>query len=102
MLAGGNIRRLCERKFRLKSPYFLQKSPRPDQRTLTPGNCLFEGAHEHLVEAQSVGAETFNDRIGIYDIAFRLTHLLSPFGQDKPVRSALLVGFTYGHKAYVI
>src|SRR5271167_809074 len=50
--------------------------------TRLPGLHLLEGAHEHLVDAQSVGAIRPHDVVGVDDVASGLAHLLAVFAEN--------------------
>lgn len=41
-----------------------------------------QGAHEHLVEPQTIGAVGFDDIVGVDDVAARFRHFFAVFAQD--------------------
>ena len=60
-----------------------------------------ERAHEHLVEAQRVGAVLPHDVVGVDDVAARLRHLLVVLAEDHPLVDELHERLGVLHEAEV-
>lgn len=63
---------------------------------------LFEGAHEHFVETEGVGAVEFDDFVRVDDVAEGLGHLLPVFAHDEALVDELFEGLVGAEVAEVV
>ena len=72
-------------------PYPIQESFYTLDPIRIPRHGLVKRPHEHFVHAEHVRAVRFHDVIRIHHVPFGLRHLLSPFGEDESMRTALRI-----------
>ena len=82
-------RRVARERRRGDVPDALEEAPHPFDPARLPGLHLLERAHEHLVDAQRVGAVVAHDVVGVDDVAARLAHLLVVLAEDHPLVNEL-------------